>query len=153
MAVEETRRVERRPVAGSVEAWVRSTRAFSWALPMQGTPSPPGHWHKYCCVRSSLRSPLRKRTRSRLPARAKRSIAATKSRVMGAIRAEEGTGLPRTPRKNQAAPPGVCSRGWQGLRRSMHSTSSVTCLQMASATLRATVMARAAGDGLPTEPT
>ena len=46
------------------------------------------------------------------PALAKASIAATKSRVLGTIKAGERTGLPRTLRKQWAAPPGVYSSGW-----------------------------------------
>ena len=43
---------------------VRSTRAFSCALPMYSTPSPPDHCRRYSCVRSSLRSPRRNDTTS-----------------------------------------------------------------------------------------
>ena len=63
-------------------------------------------------MRSSLSSPLSKRIRSMPPALAKASIAATKSRVLGTIKAGERTGLPRTLRKQWAAPPGVYSSGW-----------------------------------------
>ena len=62
-------------------------------------------------MRSSLRSP-RPNFTSSTPARsAKRSMAATKFRVIGAISADDGTGLPRTLRKNHAEPPHVCSTG------------------------------------------
>ena len=62
-------------------------------------------------MRSSLRSPRLNATRSTPSRSANRSVAATKPRDIGAISADDGTGLPRTFRKNHAVPPLVCSTG------------------------------------------
>ena len=83
---------------------------------------------------------------------AKRFSPATKRFVMGAISADDGTGLPRTVRKNQATPAPACSIGTYTFRyiRSMHSNSSVVCSASTSPALRATFMPRTPVDGLPT---
>ncbi len=77
---------------------------------------------------SSLRFPFPKVTASAPRPRANRSGPSVKRRAMGAIRAGEGTGLPRTSRKNQAAPAPVRGRGTQasGQSLSKHSGPSVT---------------------------
>ena len=55
-------------------------------------------------MRSSLRSPRSKRIRSTPSRLANASTAATSGRVIGAISAEEGIGLPRIWRKKYDAP-------------------------------------------------
>ena len=62
-------------------------------------------------MRSSLRSPRLNATSSTPSRSANRSVAATKPRDIGAISADDGTGLPRTFWKNHAVPPLVCSTG------------------------------------------
>ena len=62
-------------------------------------------------MRSSLRSRRPNFTSSTPACAANRLIAVTKSRDIGAISADDGTGLPRTLRKNRAAPPQVCRTG------------------------------------------
>ena len=82
----------------------------SCALPTYSTPSPPRQSRRRAFVTSSLRSPRTKRT---IPpdSAASTSKAATKRRDIGAISADDGTGLPRTLRKNHDAPVPVCSNG------------------------------------------
>ena len=83
---------------------MRSTRAFSRAFPMYSTPSPPDHLRRYCCVRSSLRSPRRNDTTSMPLRSAYLLIAPTNRCVIGAISTDDGTLAPRTLRKKYAAP-------------------------------------------------
>ena len=66
---------------------------------MYSTPSAPDPCRRYFWVRSSLRSPLSKGTKSTPSRSAKRSNSRTKLRVRGASRTEEGTGKPQMSRR------------------------------------------------------
>src|SRR3984893_10877217 len=130
------------PVRGLVRFSVRKTGVFSWALPTKRMPSVPWNWARYSRATSSLRCPLAKVSRGICWRRTKSSTAATKSLLMGSMRADEAKVCPRWKRKNEATAASCCSLGWETLRymRSMPSTSRVTWCRMTSAIVRGRLM-------------
>src|SRR5215467_1750427 len=94
-----------RPVLLLHRRSVRKTRLFSWALPMNRTPSSPLNFFRYSTATSSLRSPLRNCTTGTRCCLAKRSNRATNSLLIGSISALEAKRCPRWNRKKAATPP------------------------------------------------
>jgi len=95
MAVERTIQGYVFPVCGCRRFSVRNTVAFSWALPMNSTPSSSVKRARYAAATSSLRCPRSKVNSGTSCALAKRSIAATNARLIGSINAEEAKTAPR----------------------------------------------------------
>jgi len=104
MAVPWTIQGYRWPVAGLVRFSVRKTRVFSWALPMNTTPSRAVNRARCTAITSSFRCLGAKETRGTCSWTAKASIARMKALLIGSINAEEANGCPRWYRKNAATP-------------------------------------------------